>query len=163
MMQINFSMSPSNLFIVVVTGLSKQMCYAVKVALPCCFCCFWCKLSPFCSHNFHISSGTNLSFPIVTFESKAGGWKVNSSAEVSFWGNRGAADIRKISPTKFQATEFGDTWYVEYWIQRYCFRSTFWHNQKWQIWNIFCLKYEYFVEIFAAFASNHLYLLRKFG
>ena len=87
-------------------------------------------------------------------------WKVR---KVRFWGNRGAADIRKINPTKFQATEFGDTWYVEYWIQRYCFRSTFWHNQKLQIWNIFCLKYEYFVEIFAAFASNHLYLLRKSG
>ena len=55
-----------------------------------------------------------MSFPIVTFESKVCEWKVNSSAEVRFWGNRGAADIRKINPTKFQATEFGDTRYVKY-------------------------------------------------
>ena len=41
-------------------------------------------------------------------------WKVR---KVRFWGNRGAADIRKINPTKFQATEFGDTRYVKYWIQ----------------------------------------------
>ena len=42
-------------------------------------------------------------------------WKVR---KVRFWGNRGAADIRKINPTKFQATEFGDTRYVKYWIQK---------------------------------------------
>ena len=71
---------------------------------------------------------------------RRGGWKVNSSAEVSFWGNRGAADIRKIKPTKFQATEFGDTWYVKYWIQMRLLPLYILTNMKYlllKIW-IFC-------------------------